>query len=54
MGFGSDQYPALLVETMQYNVQHTSQPRPPPQPPFTPLVKNLWLSYAAEEAFIID
>ena len=51
MGFGTAQYPSLLVETMQYNARHASDPRPLPRPPFTPLLRSLELSYAAEEVF---
>jgi|GEM_PF-2952284 len=48
MGFGTEQYPTLLVETLQHNAR-TSKPRPLPRPPFVPMVKSIWLSYAAEE-----
>ncbi|GAA4055245.1 hypothetical protein GCM10022409_48000 [Hymenobacter glaciei] len=51
MGFGIEQYPSLLVETMQYNARHTSEPRPLPRPPFTPQLRSLELRYAAEEVF---
>ena len=50
-GFGTEQYPALLVETMQYNARHGAEPRPLPRPPFVPLLRSLELSYAAEEVF---
>ncbi|MCA8829714.1 baseplate J/gp47 family protein [Hymenobacter pini] len=48
-GFGTEQYPPLLVETLQYNARNPSRPRPLPHPPFVPMVKSTWLSYAAEE-----
>lgn len=51
MGFGTEQYPSLLVETMQYNARHTDAPRPLPRPPFIPLLRSLELSYAAEGLF---
>lgn len=48
-GFGTDQYPPLLIETLQYNARNPSRPRPLPRPPFVPMVKSVWLSYSAEE-----
>lgn len=51
MGFGTEQYPALLIETMQYNARHASEPRPLPRPPFTPMLRSLELGYEAEEVF---
>ncbi|TGE14007.1 baseplate J/gp47 family protein [Hymenobacter elongatus] len=48
-GFGTDQYPTLLVETLQYNARNPARPRPLPRPPFVPMVKSLWLSYVAAE-----
>ncbi|MCC2545347.1 baseplate J/gp47 family protein [Hymenobacter sp. BT175] len=49
IGFGDEQYPMLLSETLQYNARHPSQPRPVPRPPFVPLAKSVALTYSAEE-----
>ncbi|PJJ60783.1 baseplate J/gp47 family protein [Hymenobacter chitinivorans] len=48
MGFGDDQYPLLLADTLQHNVRNSPK-RPLPRAPFAPLVKTLKLSYQAED-----
>ncbi|UOQ52082.1 hypothetical protein [Hymenobacter cellulosivorans] len=48
MGFGDEQYPLLLAETLQHNVRSSTK-RPLPRPPFVPQVKSLKLSYQAED-----
>lgn len=52
-GFGADLYPQALADTVRYNSRHRRRPQPLPQPPFVPLLRQLTVSYTAEEVVVI-
>ncbi len=51
-GFGADLYPLALADTVRYNGHNRRRPRALPQPPFVPLLRQLTVSYTAEEVVV--
>ena len=51
-GFGADLYPQALAETVRYNGHHRRRPRPLPHPPFVPMLRQLTVSYTAEDVLV--
>ena len=48
-GFGAGLYPQVLAETARYNGHHRRRPRVLPRPPFVPMLRQLTVSYTAED-----